>query len=340
MRLPDCQNAVIEAVATAQKNTVVVLHNGSPVEMPWLGLVPSVLELYLGGQAVGEAAVSLLWGETNPSGKLAETFPLRLSDTPAFDNFPGGNDDHSGRSVLYGEGVFVGYRAYDHRNQDVLFPFGHGLSYTSFVYNNIQLDKKTMADTEILTVTVDVKNTGKREGKEIVQLYIEDKTGYAVRPIRELKGFEKVSLDAGETKTVAFTLDKRAFAYYNTGLGDWFSPSGEYEIVIGASSRDLRQRESVTIKATVLPPFTVDWNTTMDALLKDPRTAEKAKRDIGEKYFKLSPDDNDHMAALGSDTIWLERGILEDPLRYLYMSKNIPFEDIERQIAEFNELLR
>jgi beta-glucosidase len=289
---------------------------------------------------VGEAAVSLLWGETNPSGKLAETFPVSLSDTPAFDNFPGGNDDHGARSVRYGEGVFVGYRSYDHRTLDVLFPFGHGLSYTGFAYSDLKLDKKTMADTETLTVTVDVKNTGKRAGKEIVQLYVEDKTGYAVRPIRELKGFEKVSLEAGETKTVTFALDKRAFAYYNTGLGDWFSPSGEYEIVIGASSRDLRQRESVTVKATVLPPFMVDWNTTMDALLKDPRTAAKAKRDIGEKYLKFTPDDDDHMAALGSDKTWVEHGILEDPLRYLYMAKNIPFEDIERLIAEFNALLK
>ena len=333
MRLPACQNAVISAVAAVQPNTVVVLHNGSPIEMPWIKQVKAVLELYLGGQAVGEAAFSLLFGQTNPSGKLAETFPLRLEDTPSYGNFPG-----NGRTVQYTEGIFVGYRYYDYRKMPVLFPFGHGLSYTTFSYSNLKLDKTELKDTETLNVTVDITNTGKVAGKEIVQLYVEDKTGSAIRPIRELKGFEKLSLEPGETGTVSFTLDKRSFAWYHTGLGDWYASCGVYNIVIGASSRDLRLSAPVTLSATVNPPFRVDLNTTMDALLKDSRTREKAAKDIGERYFKISSD-SQGISALGSSAIWLERGYLESPLRNLYMVRHVPYEDVVRLIDEFNELL-
>ncbi|MDR2150873.1 MAG: glycoside hydrolase family 3 C-terminal domain-containing protein [Spirochaetaceae bacterium] len=333
MRLPACQNTLISAVAAVQPNTIVVLHNGSPVEMPWINQVRSVLELYLGGQALGEATLSLLFGQTNPSGKLAETFPLRLEDTPSYGNFPG-----NGRSVQYTEGIFVGYRYYDYRKMPVLFPFGHGLSYTTFSYSNLKLDKSALKDTETLTVTVDITNTGKRAGKEIVQLYLEDKTGAALRPIRELKGFEKLSLTPGETKTATFTLDKRSFAWYHTGLGDWYAASGAYDIVIGASSRDLRLRAAVQLTATVPPPFRVDWNTTMDALLKDPRTKEKALKDISERYFNMNAD-LQGITALGAAAIWLERGYLESPLRNLYMTRGVPYEDVARLIDEFNALL-
>lgn len=333
MRLPECQNTLISAVAAVQPNTIVVLHNGSPVEMPWIDQVKAVLELYLGGQAVGEAAVSLLFGQTNPSGKLAETFPLRLEDTPSYENFPG-----DGKSVHYNEGVFVGYRYYDYRKMPVLFPFGHGLSYTTFSYSNLKLDKTALKDTETLTVTVDVTNTGKIAGKEIVQLYVEDKTGAAIRPIRELKGFEKLSLEPGETKTATFTLDKRAFAWYHTGLSDWYAACGTYTIVIGASSRDLRLQASVQLSATLNPPFKVDLNTTMEALLKDPRTKEKAVKDIGERYFKQNADALS-LSALGSAPLWVERMYLESPLRNLYMLRNVPYEDVLKLIDEFNALL-
>lgn len=229
---------LINAISEVQPRTVVVLHNGAPVEMPWIGKVKSLLELYLGGQAVGEAAISLLFGEVNPSGKLAETFPLRLEDTPSYENFPG-----DGKTVRYHESIFVGYRYYDYREMEVLFPFGHGLSYTTFQYSNLVLENlfiNFVNGSETIKARVDITNTGQVPGKEVVQLYVEDKTGAAIRPLRELKGFEKLSPAPGETKQAVFTLDKRSFAWYNTELGGWYCASGNYRILIGASSRDIR----------------------------------------------------------------------------------------------------
>lgn len=167
LELPACQNKLIEAVSEVQPNLVVVLHNGSPVTMPWADKAKGILELYLGGQAAGEAAVDLLFGDVNPSGKLAETFPLRLEDTPCFLNFPGNE-----QFVNYSEGVYVGYRYYDAKKIPVLFPFGYGLSYTSFELKNLHLSDKNISDKDTLKVTAVIKNTGKVSGKEVVQLYI------------------------------------------------------------------------------------------------------------------------------------------------------------------------
>ena len=177
--MPNCQNALIEAVAEAQPNTIVVLHNGAPVEMPWLGKVKAVLEAYLGGQAVGGAVVNVLYGNANPSGRLAETFPLRIQDTPCYLNY-GGEHDKS----VYSEGVFVGYRYYTSKEMEVLFPFGYGLSYTTFSYGNLTLDKKEFKESEKLLVSVDVTNTGACTGKEVVQLYVAPKGGTIIRPVR------------------------------------------------------------------------------------------------------------------------------------------------------------
>ena len=210
MRMPDCQNELIERVAAVQPNTIVVLHNGAPVEMPWADRVKGILEAYLGGQAVGGAEYDILFGKVNPSAKLPETFPKQLEDNPSY--LAGfGEGDH----VEYREGIFVGYRYYDKKKMDVLFPFGYGLSYTTFAYSNLCLDKKTMKDTEELTVSVDVTNTGDRAGKEVVQLYVADKESTVIRPVKELRDFVKIELAPGETKTVTFTLGKRAFAYYD-----------------------------------------------------------------------------------------------------------------------------
>ncbi|MDR2445828.1 MAG: glycoside hydrolase family 3 C-terminal domain-containing protein [Treponema sp.] len=335
MRLPECQNAIINAVAEVQPHSVVVLHNGSPVEMPWIDKVKSLLELYLGGQAVGEAAISLLFGETNPSGKLAETFPLRIEDNPSYENFPG-----DGKAVYYHEGVFVGYRYYDYRKKDVLFPFGHGLSYTTFQYSNMNIENSSIHfvnGSETIAVTADVTNTGKVAGKEVVQLYIEDKTGAAIRPLRELKGFEKLSLAPGETKQVVFTLDKRSFAWYHTGLGGWYCASGEYVVIIGASSRDMRLSAVIQVASNAYPPFHVDWNTTVDALLKDPRSKQAA-----EKIFTRHRDQSKWepgVDALGSGGKWNERAYFEAPLRHLYMTQRMSYEEVEKMIEAFNKLL-
>lgn len=174
--MPNCQNALIEAVAEAQPNTIVVLHNGAPVEMPWLGKVKAVLEAYLGGQAVGGAVINVLYGNANPSGRLAETFPLRIQDTPCYLNY-GGEHDKS----VYSEGVFVGYRYYTSKEMEVLFPFGYGLSYTTFSYGNLTVDKKEFKESEKLLVSVDVTNTGACTGKEVVQLYVAPKGGTIIR---------------------------------------------------------------------------------------------------------------------------------------------------------------
>ena len=176
MRMPQCQNTLISEIAKVQENVVVVLHNGSPVEMPWADEVKGILEAYLGGQAVGQAEVDVLFGKANPCGKLAETIPYKLADNPSYLNFPG-----DGQTVAYKEGVFVGYRYYDTKEMPVRYPFGYGLSYTTFEYSDLQLSADKIKDTDTLKVTLKVKNTGDRAGKEIVQLYVADKTGAACR---------------------------------------------------------------------------------------------------------------------------------------------------------------
>ena len=272
MRLPGCQNRLIEEILAVQSEVIIVLHNGSPVEMPWLTGVKGLLEAYLGGQAVGEAVTDILFGKTGPCGKLAESMPYKLSDNPSYLSFG------DGENVKYQEGIFVGYRYYDAKEMPVAFPFGYGLSYTSFVYGNLQIDKTEIGEKDTVTVSVDVTNTGGVEGKEIVQLYLSDLTGVCRRPLRELKGYEKVSLKPGETKTVHFHLDYRSFAWYNAKLKDWYAATGSYEILIGASSRDIRLSEKVHITAQKQLPLMVHMNTTFGELLADNRTADYVKR--------------------------------------------------------------
>ena len=278
MRLPECQNRLITEILKVQPNTVIVLHNGSPVEMPWLGEIKGLLETYLGGQAGGAAAANILYGKINPSGKLAETMPLKLSDNPSYLNFGGGE------KVEYREGIFVGYRYYDTKEMDVVFPFGYGLSYTTFAYSNLKLSMENPTEKDTVMVSADVTNTGKSAGKEVVQLYIRDLTGSAIRPEKELKGFEKVFLEPGETKTVTMELNKRSFAWYNTKLHDWFAASGDYEILVGASSRDIRLTETLHLNSSQRLPMHVHMNTTLGDLLRNPETAEAAKKLI-QKYL-------------------------------------------------------
>ena len=267
MRMPECQNTLISEIAKVQENVVVVLHNGSPVEMPWADEVKGILEAYLGGQAVGQAEVDVLFGKANPCGKLAETIPYKLADNPSYLNFPG-----DGQTVEYNEGVFVGYRYYDTKEMPVRYPFGYGLSYTTFEYSDLQLSADRIKDTDTLKVTLKVKNTGDRAGKEIVQLYVADKTGSASRPVKELKNFVKVELQPQEEKIVEMELDKRSFAWYNTQIHDWYAASGEYEILAAASSRDIRLKKTVYVESTTELPIHVHMNTTIGELLENPRT--------------------------------------------------------------------
>ncbi|MBN2222116.1 MAG: glycoside hydrolase family 3 C-terminal domain-containing protein, partial [Vallitaleaceae bacterium] len=270
MSLPDSHNELIHAVATVQKNLVIVLHNGSPVEMPWIGEAKAVLEAYLAGQAVGAAVVDVLFGDVNPSGKLAESFPIRLEDNPSYLFYVGEKD-----TVEYREGVFVGYRYYDKKKMDVLFPFGHGLSYTSFEYSNLKVDRSSMKDHEELTLSVDITNTGDVFGKEVVQVYVNPSDrGIAIRPVRELKAYEKVALAPKETKTLQFTLSKRAFAYYHVGINDWYVESGNYGIEVGASSRDIRLKGQVEVLTTTEIPTIYHLNCTIGDLLSDPKASQ------------------------------------------------------------------
>ena len=266
LRMPDCQNRLIEAVAEVNPNVIVVLHNGAPVEMPWIDRVRAVLEVYLGGQAVGAATVRVLYGEVNPSGHLAETFPLRLQDTPCYLTYGGEND----RSE-YREGIFVGYRYYTSREMPVLFPFGHGLSYTTFVYSHLRLDKSAIRERETLEVSVDITNTGRHTGKEVVQLYVAPKTAGVIRPIRELKAFDKIELTPGETRTVRFMLDRRAFAYWETEIHDWFVQTGTYEIQIGKNATEMLLTVEVSVESERVIPRLFHMNSTLGEIMADPR---------------------------------------------------------------------
>lgn len=251
--MPPSHNKLISEIAKTQKNTVVVLTNGSAITMPWIAEVKGVLETWLGGQAGAGGTADVLFGKVNPSGKLAETFPAKLEDTPAFFNFPGEQGE-----VLYGERFFVGYRYYDEKKIEPLFPFGFGLSYTSFEYSDIKVSSKNIQDTDGLKVSLKVKNTGNVEGKEVVQLYVKDPKSSLQRPEKELKKFAKVSLKAGEEKEITFELNARDFSYYDGKRGVWIAESGEFHILIGASSRDIKLSESIQLESSQNIPLAYD----------------------------------------------------------------------------------
>jgi beta-glucosidase len=260
------QVALIKAVASAQPQTVVILNNGSAVAMSeWIAAPAAVLEAWMMGQAGGEAVVDVLFGKVNPCGKLAETFPLKLADTPAYLNFPGENGE-----VRYGEGIYIGYRYYDAKEMPVLFPFGYGESYTTFAYSSPRASSTLFKDEEGLTVSVDVTNTGNMAGKEVVQVYVHDRKSRLVRPYKELKGFAKVELQAGETKTVTIRLDFRSFAYYHPAYKQWVTEDGEFDILIGASSADIRFTQTVTLQSTLALPSTLNRESTIREWLSDP----------------------------------------------------------------------
>jgi beta-glucosidase len=235
MRLPEQHDRLIQAVCEANANTVVVLSNGAPVEMPWIEAPKAVLECYLAGQAGGTAVADLLFGRLNPGGKLAETFPLTQSDVLADKWFPG-----AGRQVQYREGLYVGYRYFDTVDAPVLFPFGHGLSYTQFEYANLSLSKDSFDQGGEVSVSLDITNAGTMAGSEVVQLYVSDLDSSVHRPRQELRAFEKLVLQPGETQRVTLVLDDTAFAVFDLAAQAWVVEAGDFEIRIGSSSRDVR----------------------------------------------------------------------------------------------------
>jgi beta-glucosidase len=245
LEMPAGHNELIAGVSAAQPNVAVVLMNGSAVTMPWAEKVRAILEGWLGGQAGGGAIADVLTGRVNPSGKLAETFPARLEDTPPFPDFPSRT-----KEANYGEGIFIGYRYSDARNIAPLFPFGFGLSYTTFVYSALRVGARSVKETDAVTVEVQLKNTGPVAGQEVVQLYIHEQYPKVVRPEKELKAFTKLALQAGEERTVSFQLTRRDFAYYDTFRHDWVVNPGKFEILVGSSSQDLPLRETITLEIT------------------------------------------------------------------------------------------
>ena len=236
MDLPAGQDDLIEAVAAANKNTIVVIVAGSPVTMTkWIGRIPAVVQAWYGGQEAGHAIGDILFGVQNPSGKLPVTFPKRWPDSPAYGNYPGEN-----LHVNYAEGIYVGYRGFDKLEVEPLFPFGHGLSYTKFDYSGLKISPAKVASGKQVEVTMLVRNSGSRSGAEIVQLYVHDVKSSVDRPLKELKGFQRVMLNAGESRNVSFTLDKSAMSFFSTAKDDWVAEPGAFEVWIGASSRDIR----------------------------------------------------------------------------------------------------
>ena len=287
MQLPPAHNMLIEAVTAACDKVAVVLFGGSPAELPWIHKVPALLHAYLGGQALGGAVARILFGTVNPSGKLAETHPLRFEDNPAYPYFPGDNDE-----CFYGEDIYVGYRYYDKRKMDVLFPFGYGLSYTEFAYTSICADRNS--------VTFTVKNVGDRVGKEVVQLYVHALPHHALenyvgpssygfaRPERALIGFEKIELAPDEEREVTFALSDRAFSVWDAKLGDFRKIGGEYELLAGAGSRDLPLSATITVEDDdrFMPLITKD--TTLEDIVLDARIPRPAAKELLRAVF--APD--------------------------------------------------
>lgn len=242
--LPYNQSDLISALAKVNKNLVFVNISGNAVAMPFVAQVPSIVQGWYLGTEAGNALAAVLFGDVNPSGKLTFSFPVKLSDNAAHSvgEFPGTKD------VNYTEGIFVGYRWHENKKIKPLFPFGHGLSYTTFKYGAVTLDKKQVTKDGKVTVSVKVKNTGKREGAEIVQLYIADVKSSLPRPVKELKGFEKVNLKAGEEKTVTFTIDKTALSFFDDKKHEWVAEPGDFQAIIGASSQDIKGTATFTLK--------------------------------------------------------------------------------------------
>lgn len=332
------QIALIQAVAAVQPRTAVVLNNGAPVVMcDWVDGVAAVLEAYMMGQAGGGAIADILFGAVNPSGKLAETFPRRLEDTPAFLNWPGEMG-----AVRYGEGLFIGYRYYDARNVEVEFPFGHGLSYTTFAYDNARVSAASFTDTNGVTVSVEVTNTGNIAGKEIVQLYLHDHEAGLVRPYKELKGFAKVLLEPGETKTVEIALDFRAFAYYHPEYKQWITEDGAFDLLIGASSTDIRQTLTVTLCSTLDLPCILNEESTVREWLSDPR----GKTLVTPVYATIEAEARKMFGGLGgsadSSAIGVDIGemLIDTTLISLLVMQQHVFENPEEMVSELLHQVR
>jgi beta-glucosidase len=294
MDLPANQTALLPRLGAANPNLVVVLANGSAVRLSdWERHAQAILECWLSGQAAGGAAADLLLGAANPCGRLAETLPLRLQDNPSYLNFPG-EEGH----VRYGEGIFVGYRGYDAIGREVSYPFGHGLSYTSFSYSDLTTDVAGRVQDGDLTITVTctVTNTGDRPGKEVVQLYVTDLHAQVPRPVRELKAFAKIALEPGQATTVTFRLEARDLSYWSTTHHRWVLEAGGFQLAVGASSRELRLTATLEVPAPPLP-VRLDAMATLQEWLAHPEGSTALRQAVGVD------DDGKPLGILGDDEL-------------------------------------
>jgi len=268
MMLPDNHNKLVNAVCDVNDNVIVVLQGGSPVELPWLYRVKALVNSYLGGQAVAQAVVDILTGKCNPCGKLAETYPYTLEDTPTANRYP-----LHDKNIEYSENIFIGYRYYDKVNRNVRFPFGFGLSYTSFEYSDLKIKKKNYDKGEAVSFSFTIKNTGTASGAEIAQIYIAKKDSKIFRAPKELKAFKKINLKPCEEQKITIELDERAFSYWNIDTDSWAVENGEYELLVGASSRDIKLAQTIKIKSDdILPSYPKEAEYYLDG---DPAKASK-----------------------------------------------------------------
>jgi beta-glucosidase len=334
MDLTAQQVALIKAVAKAQPRCVVILNNGSPVTMHnWIDDVPAVLEAWMMGQAGGGAINDVLLGRVNPSGRLAETFPMHLSDTPAYLNFPGERGQ-----VTYGEGQFIGYRYYDARQAAVQFPFGFGLSYTTFSMSNLRLSHSAIREGDALTVTVDVTNTGSMAGKETVQVYVRDVESSLVRPVKELAGFAKVSLAAGQTKSVAIELESSAFDFYDPALGAWAAESGAFEVLVGHSAADITLRDTVMLEAQPRAARPLHRFSTLQELMADPRGEAVIRPRLLTLFKTVTTPEGEEVPL--PETLWWAKGLPLETL-LIWFGNDLPLAPellVDQLLAEIRAL--
>lgn len=366
INIPDAHNYLINELLKVNKNVVIVLAGGSPMVLPWANDVRAILNMYLCGEAGGKATYNLLYGNVNPSGKLAETFPMSGNDNPAQLYFKMGP-----RTVEYREGIYVGYRYYDKTKKEVLYPFGYGLSYTQFKYSDLKLSAEKINSDETLTVTFNVTNVGDVDGAEVAQVYVKDTESTIYREEKSLKGFEKVYLKAGESKEINIILDKRSFAFYNVNINDWCVESGEFEILVGASSQDIKLSSKVYVDGITdnipkLSPSSFYLNPIGFAEIPDKDFIELLGRDLtgNAPYKKGEIDENASVEDLGTCSFgkffrWLvgfaaplaapkgspdamkkmlRQGALDLPLRNMYAMTNgiVPKASVDGLIKRCN----
>lgn len=341
LSIPENQEVMIYEIASVQPNTIVVLTNGAPVEIPWREKVSAILEGYLGGQSAARAIADIITGKVNPSGKLAETFPAALEDTPAYLNFPGEKD-----RVLYGEDIFVGYRYYDKKEIEPAYHFGHGLSYTSFDYNNLNIHQHLISDNldqniseTIAEVSFTITNTGSRAGSEIAQLYITAEDSQVRRPVKELKGFDKIDLNPGQSKEISFEISASDLAYYEPEITGWLIEPGNYQVLVGSSSSDIRLNAEINIAATITSGETVrpefHQNSTIGDIYQDPEAWQILQDEISDKprlQQFISFDNKETDIGIPNFLEYL-------PLRNLitFTGGSFTGEDIERIVNKLNQ---